>query len=62
MLTYNLETILAEKLDTVISRGDQNTIPRDYCDIYILAKLQNSNIEPNSLKAACGRSADAPQA
>ena len=52
MLAYNLETIMAEKLETVITRGDQNTRPRDYYDIYILAKLQYSNIEPGSLKAA----------
>ena len=52
VLAYNLETIMAEKLETVISRGDQNTRPRDYYDIYILSKLQYSNIEPNALKAA----------
>ncbi len=52
VLAYNLETIMAEKLETVITRGDQNTRPRDYYDIYILAKLQYSNIEPGSLKAA----------
>lgn len=52
VLAYNLETIMAEKLETVISRGDQNTRPRDYYDIYILARLQYSNIEPNALKAA----------
>ncbi len=52
VLAYNLETIMAEKLETVISRGDQNTRPRDYYDIYILAKLQYSNIESSSLKAA----------
>lgn len=52
VLAYNLETIMAEKLETVISRGDQNTRPRDYYDIYILAKLQYSNIEPNELRAA----------
>lgn len=40
MLAYNLETIMAEKLETVVSRGDQNTRPRDYYDVYILAKLQ----------------------
>lgn len=43
VLAYNLETIMAEKLETVISRGDQNTRPRDYYDIYILAKLQYCN-------------------
>mgnify|MGYP002519704620 FL=1 len=57
VLAYNLETIMAEKLETVISRGDQNTRPRDYYDIYILAKLQYSNIEYNSLKAALNATA-----
>ena len=52
VLAYNLETIMAEKLETVISRGDQNTRPRDYYDIYILAKLQYANIEPDALKNA----------
>ncbi len=40
------------KLETVISRGDQNTRPRDYYDIYILTKLQYSNIESYALKTA----------
>jgi predicted nucleotidyltransferase component of viral defense system len=52
VLAYNLETIMAEKLETVISRGDQNTRPRDFYDIYILAKLQSSNIKIEELKAA----------
>ena len=57
VLAYNLETIMAEKLETVITRGDQNTRPRDYYDIYILAKLQYANIEYNSLKAALNATA-----
>jgi predicted nucleotidyltransferase component of viral defense system len=52
VLAYNLETVLAEKIETVISRGDQNTRARDFYDIYILQKLQSKNIEINSLKAA----------
>lgn len=52
VLAYNLETIMAEKLETVISRGDQNTRPRDYYDIYILTKLQYSNINLDRLKEA----------
>ena len=52
VLAYNLETIMAEKLETIISRGDQNTRPRDCYDIYILAKLQYANIDPDALKAA----------
>ena len=52
VLAYNLETVLAEKIETVISRGDQNTRPRDYYDIYILTKLQYSNIDIGMLKTA----------
>ena len=52
VMAYNLSTILAEKLETVISRGDQNTRPRDYYDIYILTKLQSKNIDIGTLKAA----------
>lgn len=58
VLAYNLETIMAEKLETIISRGDQNTRPRDYYDIYILTKLQYSNIDPDSLKAALNATTD----
>ena len=52
VLAYNLPTILAEKLETVISRGDQNTRPRDYYDIYILTRLQAGNIDIGILKEA----------
>lgn len=48
VLAYNLETVMAEKLETVVSRGDQNTRPRDYYDVYILAKLQYKNIEKDT--------------
>lgn len=52
VLAYNLPTILAEKLETVISRGDQNTRPRDYYDIFILTKLQSGNIDLGTLRDA----------
>ena len=52
VLAYNLSTILAEKLETVISRGDKNTRPRDFYDIYILTRLQEENIELDSLSSA----------
>jgi len=52
VLAYNLETIIAEKLETVISRGDQNTRPRDFYDIYIIRQLQWQNINSNSLRSA----------
>lgn len=37
---YNIETILAEKVETILSRGVFNTRPRDYYDVYILAVTQ----------------------
>jgi len=49
VLAYNLSTILAEKLETIISRGDQNTRPRDYYDIYILTRLKAENIDIDNL-------------
>lgn len=38
---YNIETVLAEKVETVLRRGVFNTRPRDFYDIYILATTQN---------------------
>lgn len=52
VLAYNLSTILAEKLETVVSRGDQNTRPRDYYDVFILTKLRAENIDIESLNDA----------
>ena len=58
VLAYNLPTILAEKLETVISRGDQNTRPRDYYDIFILTKLQAGNIDLATLRDALQATAE----
>ena len=52
VLAYNLSTILAEKLETIISRGDQNTRPRDYYDVFILSKLKTDNVKMQDLKDA----------
>jgi len=52
VLAYTLETILAEKLETIISRGDQNTRPRDFYDVYILNTLQKKNIDNQILREA----------
>lgn len=41
---YNLETVLAEKLETVISRNVTNTRMRDFYDIYILQKLHGEQL------------------
>ena len=38
---YNIETVIAEKIETILRRGTLNTRPRDYYDIYILSTTQN---------------------
>ena len=40
---YNLETVLAEKLHAIISRGELSTRPRDYYDVYVLTKTHRFN-------------------
>ena len=57
IFAYNLETILAEKLETVISRGDQNTRPRDFYDIFILSKLKGDQINWTILRQAVSETA-----
>ncbi len=38
---YNIETVLAEKVETILRRGVFNTRPRDFYDTYILATTQS---------------------
>ena len=38
---YNIETIMAEKVETILRRGVFNTRPRDFYDAYILATTQD---------------------
>ena len=50
--TYNLETVLAEKLETIISRGVASTRPRDRYDLFVLFKLRKNQIDFKTLKRA----------
>lgn len=38
---YNIETVMAEKVETILRRTVFNTRPRDFYDAYILATTQN---------------------
>ncbi|MFO7735226.1 MAG: nucleotidyl transferase AbiEii/AbiGii toxin family protein [bacterium] len=49
---YNTETILAEKLETILSRSIANTRPRDFYDVYILYHLKHKDFVPKSLESA----------
>lgn len=52
VLAYNLETLLAEKLETILSRGDQNTRPRDFYDVYALYRLRREQVDSALLRKA----------
>lgn len=50
---YSIETVLAEKVETILSRSVTNTRPRDFYDIYILEKGQafDKKVFKEALKA-----------
>jgi hypothetical protein len=39
LLAYSLESVIAEKAETMMALGDANTRDRDYGDIYLLSEL-----------------------
>ena len=49
---YNLETILAEKLETIMVRGEANTRMRDFYDIRVLLEQDAETIDRDTMKAA----------
>ncbi|HJB91401.1 MAG TPA: nucleotidyl transferase AbiEii/AbiGii toxin family protein [Candidatus Eisenbergiella merdigallinarum] len=49
---YNLETVLAEKLETIITRATANTRMRDFYDIYILEQLHGNTLNAQILHDA----------
>lgn len=55
IMTYPVETVLAEKLETVISRSITNTGMRDFYDINLL--LQSQRIDDDTLGLALERTA-----
>ena len=46
---YNLETVLAENLETIITRTTTNTRMRDFYDIYILDQLHGNTLNRQTL-------------
>ena len=52
---YNIETVLAEKLETILSRLELNGRTRDFYDIYLIYTKDWENINKNHLKNAIKR-------
>ena len=52
IMTYNYETIVAEKFESIISRNVDNTRMKDYYDLYMFVNLKWNDINKNVLKEA----------
>ncbi|MDY0016171.1 MAG: nucleotidyl transferase AbiEii/AbiGii toxin family protein [Bacteroidales bacterium] len=49
---YNFETIIAEKLQTILIRGALNSRSKDFYDLYIIYKLRFDEVDKNQLATA----------
>jgi len=52
LLSYNTETLLAEKMQTILARGLANTRMRDFYDVSEIARLNADKIDYNLLVEA----------
>lgn len=52
VMAYTLETVLAEKYETIIRRNIGSTRARDYYDLHTLYRSRKSRVRPEILKAA----------
>ena len=57
-MAYPLETILAEKYETIIRRNITTTRMRDFYDLYTLYKLKKDQIDYEILKQAIERTSN----
>ena len=60
---YNIETVMAEKVETILRRGVFNTRPRDFYDAYILTTTQKFDkaVFADALKATANHRGTAQQ-
>ena len=52
IMTYNYETIIAEKFKSIISRNIDNTRMKDYYDLYMFVNLKWNDINKGTLRNA----------
>jgi predicted nucleotidyltransferase component of viral defense system len=55
---YNLSTVLAEKIESILARNVANTRARDYYDVFILLTTRTGDINKTELLAAINRKAE----
>lgn len=52
LLTYNLESLLAEKIQTILARGIANTRMRDFYDVYEIMQVKLELVNSKTLRDA----------
>lgn len=52
IMTYNYETIISEKIESIISRNIDNTRMKDYYDLYMFVNLKWNDINKDTLRKA----------
>lgn len=52
IMTYNYETIIAEKFEAIVSRNIDNTRMKDYYDLYMFVNLKWDDIDKTILRKA----------
>lgn len=52
LLSYNIETLLAEKIETILDRSITNTRMRDFYDLYMIYNVKKDLIDYDNLKLA----------
>jgi predicted nucleotidyltransferase component of viral defense system len=58
VLSYHPATVLAEKLETVLSRGEANTRGRDFYDLYAIPRYYSGSINVQDLRDALSHTAE----
>lgn len=56
--TYSLESVTAEKLETILSRGIFNSRSKDYYDLYVLWKTKQKEFNKNDLLVAYSKTCE----
>ena len=58
ILAYPIETLLAEKIESMLVRADANSRMRDFYDMHLLYRIQGAGIDAKTLSAALRATAE----
>ncbi|MFK5883258.1 MAG: nucleotidyl transferase AbiEii/AbiGii toxin family protein [Candidatus Izemoplasma sp.] len=52
LMCYSYETVLSEKIETILSRGEASTRAKDYYDVYLISQISGTEINVKLFKTA----------